>query len=230
MMVNVLDGKRLLARRLGYEFRNPALIEQALTHRSYGGAHYERLEFLGDSIVNFLVGEALFHRFPQAREGDLSRMRAGLVKGATLAEIAREYQLGDCLNLGPGELKSGGHRRESILADALEALVGAMYIDGGLEVCRERVLSWFESRLRTIQPGELNKDAKTRLQEWLQARQQPLPVYRLCQAHGEEHDQQFEVECEVDSLRECFSGYGTSRRAAEQAAAAAAICRLQELQ
>lgn len=229
-MVSAVDGKQLLARRLGYVFRDPALLEQALTHRSYGADHYERLEFVGDAIVNFVIGEALFQRFPQAREGDLSRMRAGLVKGATLAEIAREYQLGGCLNLGPGERKSGGHRRESILADALEAIVGAMYLDGGLDVCRQCVLTWFEARLEEIRPGELNKDAKTRLQEWLQARQQPLPVYNLRRAHGEEHSQQFEVECEVDMLNECFSGFGSSRRAAEQAAAAAAMNRLQELQ
>ena len=228
--MSVVDAKRLLTRRLGYEFNDSALVEQALTHRSYSGAHNERLEFLGDSIVNFLIGEALFLRFPDAREGDLSRMRAGLVKGPTLATIAREYQVGDCLNLGPGERKSGGHRRESILADALEALVGAMYIDGGLDVCRQRVLAWFGARLDGIRPGELNKDAKTRLQEWLQARQLPLPVYNLRRAHGEEHNQQFEVECEVGLINERFSGEGSSRRAAEQAAAAAAMSRLQELQ
>lgn len=229
MSVSPVDGKRLLTQRLGYEFRDFDLVEQALTHRSYGGEHNERLEFLGDSIVNFVIGETLYQQFPEAREGDLSRMRARLVKGSTLAAIAREYQVGDCLNLGPGELKSGGHRRESILADALEALVGAMYLDGGLETCRRRILTWYQERLLKIRPGDVNKDAKTRLQEWLQARRQPLPVYHLCAAHGEEHNQQFEVECQVAAIEENFKGSGGSRRAAEQAAAAAALSRLQEL-
>lgn len=226
----LVDSKQWLAQRLGYEFVNQDLVDQALTHRSYGDAHNERLEFLGDAIVNFVVGEALFRRFPRAREGDLSRMRARLVRGATLAAIAREYQLGEYLNLGSGERKSGGHRRESILADALEALVGAMYLDGGLDACRERILVWFDSRLGSIRPGELNKDAKTRLQEWLQARAQPLPVYSVVQAHGAEHSQQFEVACRVDATGETFVGLGGSRRAAEQAAASAALERLQALQ
>ncbi len=220
-------ARPLLVRRLGYEFRDFALAEQALTHRSFGNTHNERLEFLGDSLLNFLIAEALYQRFPTVREGDLSRMRASLVKGETLAEIAREFELGDWLNLGPGELKSGGHRRDSILADAVEALIGAIYLDGGIEACRERVLVWFEQRLGAVSPGEVNKDAKTRLQELLQARQRPLPVYHLVDTRGEAHSQQFAVECELVSLGLRFPGLGSSRRSAEQSAAQAAIEHLQ---
>jgi ribonuclease-3 len=221
------SARSQLARRLGYEFRDFALAEQALTHRSYGNGHNERLEFLGDSLLNFLIAEALFQRFPAVREGDLSRMRAKLVKGETLAEIAREFDLGEWLNLGPGELKSGGHRRDSILADALEALIGAIYLDGGMEPCRERVLAWFDQRLHAVSPGEVNKDAKTRLQELLQARQRPLPIYHLVDTRGEAHSQQFAVECELASLGLRFAGVGNSRRSAEQCAAQAAIDHLQ---
>lgn len=218
----------LLLTRLGCEFADPALAERALTHRSFDGPNNERLEFLGDSILNFIIAEELYRRFPHAQEGDLSRMRARLVKGETLADIAREFHLGECLLLGSGELKSGGHRRESILADALEALIGAFYLDAGMDRCRERVLAWYEVRLDQLVPGEINKDAKTRLQEMLQARGKPLPVYHLIDTHGEAHRQVFEVACEVPSLATRFTGSGATRRAAEQAAAQAAIARLQE--
>jgi len=221
------SAKPLLARRLGYQFRDFALAEQALTHRSFGSGHNERLEFLGDSLLNFLIAEALYQRFPTVREGDLSRMRAKLVKGETLAEIAREFELGEWLNLGPGELKSGGHRRDSILADAVEALIGAIYLDGGIDACRERVLDWFGPRLHEVSPGEVNKDPKTRLQELLQARQRPLPIYHLVDTRGDAHNQQFAVECELASLDLRFSGVGNSRRSAEQSAAQAAIDHLQ---
>ena len=217
------SARPLLVRRLGYQFRDFALAEQALTHRSFGSSHNERLEFLGDSLLNFLIAEALYQRFPSVREGDLSRMRALLVKGETLAEIAREFDLGEWLNLGPGELKSGGHRRDSILADAVEALIGAIYLDGGIEACRERVLAWFEQRLHDVTPGEVNKDPKTRLQELLQARQRPLPIYHLVDTLGDAHSQQFAVECELPSLGRRFPGVGSSRRAAEQSAAQVAI-------
>jgi ribonuclease-3 len=222
-----LNAKVLLTRRLGYTFSDFSLAEQALTHRSFGNNHNERLEFLGDSILNFTIAEALFQRFPAADEGDLSRMRARLVKGETLAEIAREYALGDCLNLGPGELKSGGFRRDSILADAMEALIGAIYLDGGLAACRERVVAWYEPRLRQIVPGETNKDAKTRLQELLQRRGRALPVYQLLDTHGEAHHQQFEVACEIPALQLRFTGSGGSRRSAEQMAAQAALDHLE---
>src|SRR5690606_36026472 len=195
---------RQLGRRLGHEFAEPALLQQALTHRSHGSSHNERLEFLGDSLLNFLVADALFQRFPGVREGDLSRMRARLVKGETLAEIAREFGLGDHLNLGPGEMKRGGHRRASLLADAVEAIIAG-------------------PRLDAVTPGEVNKDPKTRLQELLQAKQRPLPVYHLVDTRGEAHNQLFTVECEVAALGRRFAGSGGSRRSAEQAAAQLAI-------
>lgn len=218
-----IDAKFALYRQLGYTFDNAALLEQALTHRSFGGQHNERLEFLGDAIVNLVVAEALFAQFPATREGDLTRMRAALIRGQTLAEIARELQLGEFLRLGSGEMKSGGHRRESILADALEAIIGAIYLDGGIDACRDRVLAWFGARLQQVAPGEANKDPKTRLQEWLQARSRALPAYSLRATLGEAHNQQFEIDCRVPSVTESFSGSGGSRRAAEQAAAQAAL-------
>jgi ribonuclease-3 len=217
------DATPQLSQRLGHGFRDASLLQQALTHRSHSGGHNERLEFLGDSLLNFLIAEALFRRFPAVREGDLSRMRARLVKGETLAAIAREFRLGDHLRLGPGEMKSGGHRRDSILADALEAVIGAIFLDAGIDACRGRVLAWFGPRLDEAVPGEGNKDPKTRLQELLQARQQALPVYHLVDTLGEAHNQQFAVECEVPWLKRRFAGSGVSRRSAEQAAAQLAI-------
>lgn len=221
-------AKQALIRRLGHAFDNFALAEQALTHRSFGSSNNERLEFLGDSIVNFVIAEVLYQRFPGADEGDLSRMRARLVKGETLAEIAREFQLGECLNLGPGELKSGGFRRESILADTLEALIGAIYLDAGLAICRERILAWYGARLEAVTPGDVNKDAKTRLQEFLQARAKALPVYQLLETRGEAHQQQFEVVCDIAALQVRCVGRGGSRRSAEQAAAQAALDQLEQ--
>src|SRR5690606_11067812 len=223
------DAQLLLLHRLGHEFRDRALAERALTHRSFSADHNERLEFLGDSLLNFIIGEALYERFPEAAEGDLSRMRARLVRGATLAEIARDFQLGDSLRLGSGELKSGGHRRESILADAMEALIGAIYLDAGLDACRDRVRGWFAARLAALVPGDLNKDAKTRLQEMLQARAQSLPVYRLLETTGAEHSQQFQIACEIAALTDALLGTGARLRAAAQAAAEMAIARLQQI-
>jgi ribonuclease-3 len=221
--MSALNAKATLARLLGYQFTDGALAEQALTHRSFGGSHNERFEFLGDAIVNFIVAEALFTHFPTTREGDLTRMRASLIRGQTLAEIARELQLGDFLRLGSGEMKSGGHRGETILADALEALIAAIYLDGGLDVCRERVVAWFGARLQQVTPGETSKDPKTRLQEWLQGRAKALPVYTLIETQGEAHNQHFTIECRIPSVNEQFSGSGSSRRIAEQIAAAAAL-------
>lgn len=216
------DNSRLI-KRLGYSFKDESLVDRALSHRSVGSANNERLEFIGDSIVNFLMAEALFNQFPDSREGELSQMRAQLVKGTTLAEIAREFELGDFLNLGPGELKSGGHRRESILADTVEALIGAMYLDGGMEACRKHVNNWYQSRLVSISPKQEIKDAKSRLQEFLQGRGQALPKYHVCETAGSDHQQQFTVECEVEPSKQRFEGCGTSRRSAEQAAAQAAL-------
>lgn len=216
-------NKQRLVKRLGYEFKDLSLIDTALSHRSVGASNNERLEFLGDSLLNFIIAEALFDQFPECREGALSQMRSQLVKGVTLAEIAKEFELGDNLNLGSGELKSGGFRRESILADAVEALIGAIYIDGGMKICREKVLDWYRTRLKKITSHHSEKDAKTRLQELLQSRQKDLPRYHLVQTQGDDHQQTFDIECEIKKLDKRFRGAGTSRRAAEQAAAADAL-------
>lgn len=212
--------------RLGHRFADAALLEQALTHRSAGTPHNERLEFLGDGIVNLLVAEALFQRWPKADEGALTRARAELVRESSLAAIARTLELGARLTLGPGELKSGGHRRDSILADALEAVVAAIYLDGGFEAARAAVLPWFEAQLGALPAGKVEKDAKTRLQEWLQGRQKPLPVYELVAESGEEHARVFQVRCQLAEPDLHAEGEGGSRRAAEQAAAAAMLAQL----
>mgnify|MGYP001812080219 CR=1 FL=1 len=212
-----------LQRALGYQFRDLQLLTLALTHRSAGGQNNERLEFLGDSILNHIIAEALFERFPAAREGELSRMRAALVKGDTLAEVARELELGDSLLLGSGERKSGGHRRGSILADALEAVIGAILLDAGVEQSRERVLYWFAARLEGLHGGMAEKDPKTRLQEFLQGRGRPLPDYQLVDVKGEAHDQLFRVNCRLAQPLLEVEGTGSSRRRAEQAAALKAL-------
>ncbi len=216
-----------LQRALGHEFADPELLALALTHRSAGRRNNERLEFLGDSIVNHIVAEAIFQRFPKAREGDMSRMRAALVRRDMLAELARELELGDYLALGSGERKSGGHRRQSILADALEAVAGAILLDAGVARCRECVLAWYGSRLERIAAGA-GKDAKTELQEFLQGRGYPLPEYDLVGTTGEDHDQQFLVACRLQRPVLVVEGSGASRRKAEQAAAATALERLSQ--
>ncbi|WP_231118101.1 ribonuclease III [Lysobacter silvisoli] len=210
--------------RIGHSFANPGLLEQALTHRSAGAPHNERLEFLGDSLVNLIVAEALYARWPRADEGALTRARAELVRESALAPIARELELGARLTLGPGEMKSGGHRRDSILADALEAVVAAIYLDSGFEACRARVLPWFEPAMDALPPPhKVGKDAKTRLQEWLQGRQKPLPVYALLAESGEDHAKTFRVSCSVAQPPMLTEGEAGSRRAAEQLAAEAAL-------
>ena len=212
-----------LERKIGYHFNDADLIHLALTHRSAAGKHNERLEFLGDSILSFVIADDLYHRFPKVNEGGMSRMRATLVRGHTLAELGREFELGDYLKLGPGELKSGGFRRDSILADAVEAIIGAVYLDSDTEVVRRIILSWYQSRLEYIQPGVSQKDPKTRLQEFLQGRRNPLPIYTVTNIKGEAHNQEFTVECEVAGVDKPVIGKGTSRRKAEQAAAEAAL-------
>ncbi|KAF1721319.1 ribonuclease III [Pseudoxanthomonas wuyuanensis] len=209
--------------RIGHGFANQGLLAQALTHRSAGAPHNERLEFLGDSVVNLLVAEALFERWPKADEGALTRARAELVREASLAAIARQLELGARLTMGPGEMKSGGHRRDSILADALEAVVAAVYLDAGFETCRAVVLPWFEPLLDALPVGRPEKDAKTRLQEWLQARQRPLPAYELVAESGDDHAKSFLVRCLTLDPPLMAEGEGTSRRNAEQLAAAALI-------
>ena len=213
----------MLRDRIGHAFADPALLAQALTHRSAAPVHNERLEFLGDGVVNLVAAEALFQRWPKADEGVLTRARAELVREASLAAIARRLELGERLTLGPGELKSGGFRRDSILADALEAVVAAIYLDAGYEACRGVVLPWFEESLAALPEGRPEKDAKTRLQEWLQARQRPLPVYELVSESGEEHAKLFLARCTPTEPDLSAQGQGSSRRLAEQAAAAAAL-------
>ncbi|MFC0322106.1 ribonuclease III [Gallibacterium melopsittaci] len=208
-----------LQRKLGYQFTNIALLQQALTHRSAASVHNERLEFLGDSILNFTIGEALYHQFSNVPEGDLSRMRATLVREQTLAEIAIEFELGDHLKLGPGELKSGGFRRSSILSDGVEAIIGAIHLDSSIETAQKVILQWYQQRLAEIKPGDEQKDPKTRLQEYLQGLRKPLPNYTVVDIKGEAHNQTFKVTCQIEQLPEVFEGIGSSRRKAEQAAA-----------
>ena len=204
----------------GHRFADKGLLQQALTHRSAGPRHNERLEFLGDALVNLFVADALYQRWPKADEGVLTRARAELVRESALAGLARTLQLGEHLQLGPGELKSGGHRRDSILADALEALVAAIYLDAGYAACRDAVLPWFKDGIDALPAGKIEKDAKTRLQEWLQAQQLQLPEYELIETTGEEHERSFRIRCSIADPVLHAEGTGTSRRAAEQQAAA----------
>ncbi len=215
-----------LQHKLGYHFKKEALLLQALTHRSVSSHHNERLEFLGDSILSFVIANALYKRFPDANEGDMSRMRATLVKGNTLAEMAREFALGEYLLLGPGELRSGGFRRDSILADAVEALIGAVFLDSDVQTVESLILAWYQKRLEEISPGDKQKDPKTRLQEYLQGRHLPLPSYLVTEVRGEAHDQEFTVNCLINGLDSPLTGTGSSRRKAEQAAAEQALKQL----
>ncbi|WP_448507185.1 ribonuclease III [Immundisolibacter sp.] len=221
------DPLDLLQLRLGHRFANPGLLRRALTHRSARRQHNERLEFLGDALLGFLVAEALTKRFADAAEGELTRLRARLVSGEALARVATELRLGEFLELGAGERKSGGQRRASILADAFEALICAVYLDAGIEICRERVLHLLGPALEQLQPGEALKDPKTRLQEWLQSRALERPQYHLVSEQERAGSWRFEVHCRVPALPEPVSGIGGTRRAAEQTAAAAALEQLQ---
>ncbi|MEO5622772.1 MAG: ribonuclease III [Dokdonella sp.] len=211
---------------LGHAFADARLLEQALTHRSVSHANNERLEFLGDALVNLFVAELVFERHPRADEGEMTRLRAALVNGPALAEIARAEEIGSHLLLGPGELKSGGHRRDSILADTFEALIAAIYADAGWMTCRDIVRRIFAERVAS--GANTPKDAKTRLQEWLQGRSLPLPVYELVAVKGEEHARIFDVDCHVVELDIATRGSGSSRRVAEQAAAERALIDLEK--
>ncbi len=218
----VADPDRL-QRRLGYDFKQPALLEQALTHRSFGLPNNERLEFLGDSILNCVIAIALFDRFGELREGELSRLRASLVRQEGLHRVALTLDLGHQLRLGEGELKSGGHRRPSIQADALEAVFAAVFLDGGFDAVKAVIDRLYATMIAEIDPGVAQKDPKTELQELLQARRLPLPSYQTVKVHGEAHAQEFEVRCVVDSLAVTAVGRGPSRRAAEQQSARLAL-------
>jgi ribonuclease-3 len=208
-----------LAEQFGVDLSDPALLARALTHRSHGSVNNERLEYLGDAVLSFLVAEMLFRRFPDASEGELSRYRASLVSGEALAATAAGLGLGEQLLLGEGEMKSGGHRRATILADALEAVVGAIYLDRGIEVARQVAGLLFEAAIDTLPSASDLKDPKTRLQEWLQGRGLPLPDYTVLEVSGEPHDQRFSVRCEVPALDISAIADGSSRRRAEQEAA-----------
>ncbi|MDY6813871.1 MAG: ribonuclease III [Pseudomonadota bacterium] len=212
--------------RLGYRFTDGELLERALSHRSLGRYNNERLEFLGDAVLNLVIAEALYTRCPQAAEGDLSRLRATLVRGETLAQIALELELPALLRLGDSARKSGGRQRRSILADAFEALLGAIYLERGHAAAAEVILRLFGPRLADLPPAHALKDPKTRLQEWLQQRGRALPAYRVVAATGADHARHFVVECEV-ALSAPVQGEGASRRKAEQAAAARALAALE---
>ena len=214
---------RRFINRLGHSFSDPRLLEQALTHRSFSSTNNERLEFLGDAVLDMVVSEMLYRHFPTASEGDLSRLRAALVKGEALAGMARAIDLGDQLRLGSGELKSGGFRRDSILAGAYEAVIGAILLDAGFTTCEACVVVWFEPLLQNLSLADEHKDAKSRLQEHLQGRGEAVPVYKLLTVSGEGHAQHFEVQCHLEGLPGDYRGEASSRRKAEQAAAQVAL-------
>ncbi|QCU89999.1 ribonuclease III [Thiomicrorhabdus sediminis] len=218
-----------LANKLGYQYQDIGFLQHALTHRSMGARNNERLEFLGDSLVNFVIADVLFHQFAKLPEGDMSRVRAHLVKGDTLAVIGREYDLSDYLVLGPGELKSGGYRRDSIIADAVEAIIASVYEDGGLEACRAMVMRFYDKRLQELDPKKVGKDPKTRLQEFLQSRNEALPEYSIISVNGAAHAQEFTVSCFVAKLNSKFEAVASSRRKAEQKAAEIALEALDQL-
>lgn len=215
-----------LMQTLGYTFNEAGRLQVALTHRSCGGEHNERYEFLGDSVVNFVIADALFHQFPQASEGELSRWRASLVNRDALAQLAKHFDLGAHLVLGPGELRSGGHLRESILSCAMEAIIGAVYLDGGFEAAKDRIMDWYRDMLKNLLSAAEHKDPKTVLQEFLQAQRLPLPIYAVENIAGEAHKQHFTVSCQVEGVPEKSLGVGTSRRRAEQDAASTMLLRL----
>jgi len=207
-----------LSQSLGYNFKNTELLEEALSHRSIGNRSNERMEFLGDSVLNFVIASSLFDQYPDCDEGELSRLRAYLVNGEILAELAKELHVGEYLYLGVGEVKSGGYRRTSILSDALEALIGAIYLDSGIEICKKQILKWYDKRLLKL-PLIAPKDPKTRLQELLQARKLSLPAYTIISTKGAAHAQIFYIECKVEGVDSITVGSGSTKRKAEQNAA-----------
>lgn len=209
-----------LYEKLNYRFKNPELLEDALSHRSFrGNKNNERLEYLGDAVLNFVIAAALFRQNIKAREGELSRLRANLVRGETLTDLAKEFELGKYLRLGAGELKTGGAQRKSILADGMEAVVGAIYLDGGFQACETCILRWYAHRLENVETIPDLKDPKTQLQEYLQAKKLALPVYTILALEGPAHQQSFKVECQIQGLPNKAIGLGSSRRRAEQKAA-----------
>ena len=222
------DNTESKVKKLGYQFKNSDLLELALTHRSANSSNNERLEFLGDALLGAVIAEALFQKFSSVTEGVLTRQRAALVKKETLAELARKLELGDLLVLGPGEKKSGGWRRDSILANTLEALIGGIYLDSDFLTCRSYILDLYAELLSDLDLRDSAKDSKTELQEYLQARKLALPRYTIIDEEGEAHQKSFTVICEVDCLKPGVKGTGKSKRNAEQAAALETLRRLQE--
>ncbi|PKM07346.1 MAG: ribonuclease III [Gammaproteobacteria bacterium HGW-Gammaproteobacteria-4] len=212
----------------GHRFSDPSLLEQALTHRSAGSQHNERQEFLGDALLNCIAAEALYRRWPRADEGALTRARAALVRESALADVARRLELGPRLTMGPGEMKSGGHRRDSVLADTVEAIIAAVYLDAGFVACRDMVLRWLEPDIAALPVGKVRKDAKTRLQEWLQGCSRPLPEYTLVDTRGAEHAKVFSVRCALADADLVALGEAGSRRRAEQEAAEAMLAQLEK--
>ncbi|MDH3354343.1 MAG: ribonuclease III [Chromatiales bacterium] len=224
----MIQALALLCKQIDYQFSDISYLQQALTHRSVGKSNNERLEFLGDAILSYVISDVLYHKFPDIDEGQLSRLRAALVKGDNLAGMARTLDLGKYLKLGAGELKSGGFRRDSILADAFEALIGAVYLDSSEVQVRALILTLFESQLANIDLDLAVKDPKTRLQEFLQSRRLPVPEYEVINIEGKSHQQTFTVSCRVEGLGEPVSAKGGSRRKAEQAAAENTLGKLNE--
>jgi ribonuclease-3 len=222
------SASELLSNKLGYVFRDDSLLSTALTHRSFGSPNNERLEFLGDSILNFVIAEELYRAFPHAPEGDLSRLRATLVRGDTLAEMAREINLGSFLHLGDGELKSGGATRTSILADALEAVIGAICADSGVEQTRIFILHHFAERLQNPSLATGEKDPKTQLQEWLQGRRHPLPQYSVMGVKGEAHNQEFTISCSVTLFPDPTLATAANRKNAEKEAALLMLAKIEK--
>lgn len=220
------DAYAKLTRQLNYRFKDNQLLTRALTHRSKSGSNNERLEFLGDSILSFVIAAELFERFPNLSEGELTRVRASLVKQETLARLARDLGLGAHLTLGSGEYKSGGHDRDSILSDAVEAVFAAIYLDGGIAAVHQTIRHVYAGKFAQIDPDQIQKDPKTRLQEWLQQRALGTPTYNVVTIAGEAHSQNFIVECIVPGLAQPIPGEGSSRRNAEQQAARTAFERL----
>jgi len=212
-----------LEQLLNYQFRNNGLLKEALTHRSANSKNNERLEFLGDSILNFVIAANLFERYPDSAEGDLSRLRASLVNKEGLHDVSKLLKLGEYLILGSGELKSGGYRRNSILADTVEAIFGAVYLDGGFDKCRELILKLYDDLIENIPDADDLKDPKTRLQELLQSRQFSIPNYTVIEVTGQAHNQQFKVQCEIEELDLMTEGVASNRRKAEQKSAEAVI-------
>jgi ribonuclease-3 len=208
-----------LSQKLKYKFQHPKLLTVALTHRSKSGEHNERLEFLGDAVVNFVIAELLYQQFPKATEGELSRWRATLVNRDTLADLAKEFELGRYLFLGPGEMRSGGSERQSILSCAMEAIIGAVYLDQGFDAARAKINDWYDPLLQSLSSAASHKDPKTLLQEHLQSLRLPLPLYAVEEIEGEAHQQLFTIGCQVEGITQKTFGKGTSRRRAEQNAA-----------